>query len=282
MAMAAAAMVLGFCDTSHTTAQTGISGAAAAKSPDFGPSDWGGKPMVRALFIGNSQIAFHRLHQLVSVLSESGPPQCPRIEGHAFVRGGANLRQIIQEGTRDGDDLRESIRTGDYDVVVIAESIHMYDWRSKQYPRWFYQDAAKIVEMVRESGAVPILYATPYRDRPRHAGFQEMADPQLELGRRLDVRVAAGGLAWLKVWKAMPDVDLHFSDRSHPSAKGSYISAMVIYSAITGASTIGLSSEYDRFSWENNDRFSPEETTLFQESAWAQHQETGSTPAAVK
>ncbi len=75
--------------------------------------------------------------------------------------------------------------------------------------------------------------ATPYTDQEAHAGFLEMAEPQLTLGLARTVRVTAGGLAWLRMWKELPELDLHDVDHAHPGYKGSIVSAMVLYAVIT-------------------------------------------------
>jgi hypothetical protein len=192
----------------------------------------GASRTLRTLFVGNSQIDFWNLHQLVSDFSDLAPESCARIEGSRFTMGGANLTDL-SVATIGGRTLDQALASGDFDAVVLAESIDLVDFRPP-YPEQFVTVATSLIQTARAHGVTPYLYASPYVDAPNHAGFHEQADPQLALGATSDVRVAAGGLAWLRVWAERPDMDLHFSDRAHPNYKGSVISAMEIWSVLTG------------------------------------------------
>ena len=224
---------------------------------------------IRALFIGNSQIDFWNMARLVSSLSESAGATCPRIMGERYTLGGANLRDLWEQPLPDGRRLPTTIGSGDYDVVVITESIDLAEFVPAPFPAQFVDYATRIIEASRAAGATPILYASPYVERVDRRGFHAQADPQIELGRALGVAVATGGLAWLRVWEELPTVDLYFRDRQHPGWKGSYISALVIYSTITGASPIGLSRMPVS---QCEDGFCPPiselEADIFQRAAW--------------
>ncbi|WP_236517626.1 hypothetical protein [Sandaracinus amylolyticus] len=234
---------------------------------------WIGRDPIRALFVGNSQIAFWDLPRLVSSLSESAPDACPRIEGEGYELGGANLRDLWEQPLLDGRRLPETITDGDYDVIVITESIDLAE-SLPGFPGLFEDYATRIVELSREVGATPILYATPYVERPDRSGFHAQADPQIALGDGLDVRVAAGGLAWLRVWEELPEIDLYFEDRQHPGFRGSYVSGLVLYAAITGASPIGLTRDPMTRCETVCDDIDESEADVFQRAAWAQHLDT--------
>lgn len=274
------------CDGAPRTPDASDDSAAedgSFREPDAGTDGgprtcgtWGGRASIRALFIGNSQIDFWDLPQLVGDISESGPSGCPRIVGERFTAGGANLQNLWDGADGSGRRLEPLIASGDYDVVVIAESIDLVDIRP-EFPGLFIEYATRIIDASLAAGSVPILYATPWIEiDDDRAGFRAQADPQIELGRERSVTVAAGGLAWLRVWAELPDVDLYYSDRSHPGHKGSYISALVIYSAITGASPIGLTYT-PPFVCEDGpcSPITADEADVFQRAAWDQHLETG-------
>jgi hypothetical protein len=188
------------------------------------------------LFVGNSQIDFWNMARLVSSLSESASPGCPRIVGAKHTRGGANLRDLWE-----GTGLEAEIASGGYDAVVITESIDLADMRPP-FPALFDDYARRIVTAARAAGAEPIFYSTGYVETPTRFGFAEMADPQLALGAELGVPVATGGLAWLRAWERMPELDLYHSDRGHPGFVGSYLSALVIWATFLEASPIGLTN----------------------------------------
>lgn len=244
---------------------------AAAIAPGCQRSGGGA---IRVLFVGNSQIDFWDLPLVVSSLSRSAPVDCPRIEGERFTIGGANLRDLWTAPDTLGRRLPELIASGNYDVVVLAESIDLVELRPP-YPEQFVSVATEIAAAAREAGVLPLLYATPYVERPDRSGFREMADPQIALAEELGVPIAAGGLAWLRVWEERPEADLYFEDRQHPGLHGSYVSALVIWSAITGGSPIGLSASPEARCEAECPTISAEQAALYQRAALAQHLETG-------
>jgi hypothetical protein len=225
--------------------------------------------VLRTLIIGNSNIYYWDLPRLLSVLSRSAPSSCPRVDAEGFTRGGQNLMRLWEDGDSLGRDLATTIRAGGYDVVVISESIDLLEL-DPPFTQ-FVSYATRIVEAARAVNARPILYASPYVDQPGHAGFVEMATPQIDLGVRLGVRVATPGLAWLRVWERLPDVFLHHTDHSHPGFKGSLISSMHLYAVMTRGSPMGMTMAP---AVDCHDEPCPTvgdaEGVVFREAAWAE------------
>lgn len=232
--------------------------------------------VLRTLVVGNSQIYYQNLPDILRRLSESAPPACPRLATEAFTRGGQNLERLWNDGDSLGRDLATTIRDGRYDVVVISECIDLVDFPPPVGKFDVY--ARIIIDAVRASGARPVLYATPFVDKEDHYGFVEMAAPQLALGRELGVTVAAGGLAWLRVWEVLPNVKLHHEDNSHPGYKGSLVSAMVIYGAITRATPVGLATPPIDCQGTPCPEIPKEEVDVFQRAAWEEVKATGLHP----
>jgi hypothetical protein len=233
---------------------------------------------VRTLIVGNSQIYFWDLPRLVTELSATAPPECPRIAADGFTRGGQNLERLWNHGDSEGRNLEVTIREGKYDVVVIAESIDLIELPPPMTR--FVTFANRVIDAARASGAKPILYATPYADQHGHRGFLEMAEPQLELAAARDVPVAAGGLAWLRVWQELPEIDLHHPDHAHPGYKGSIVSAMVIYAVITRGTPLALTPtqtdcEPRPGEHEACPAITPTELDVFRRAAWAEATATG-------
>lgn len=256
-------------DASAGVDDAGTTGAAGTCRP------WPGGT-IDVLFIGNSQIEVSNLPRVVSDLAATAPAGCVRIRSERFALGGANLAALWSTQLPDGRRLPETIASGRYELVVIAESIDLAEHQPVPFPALFVEYATRIVEASRAAGAVPLLYATPYIDAPDRTGFRAMADPQIALGSALDVGVAAGGLAWLRVWEVLPEVDLHAADHLHPGCLGTYVSALVIWAAITGGSPVGLD-----YSMAIEDGagvcppISAAQASVFQRSAWAQQLATG-------
>lgn len=258
-------------------ADAGARDAATADAGiDAGPppcGDWTGPTPIRALVVGNSQIQYQDFAGLLTGLAASAPPECPRIEATMFARGGANLGDLWRDGA-DGRQLSEALGDG-YHVVVLAESIDLVELPG--FVDRFRADATVIIDAARAEGVVPVLYATPYVEvSDAELRFHQMADPQIALGTELSVIVAAGGLAWLRVWAARADADLYHTDRAHPGQRGSYVSALVVYAAITGASPVGLTDDPGNACFDGP--CPPIEADLlpiFQTAALEQHLDTG-------
>jgi hypothetical protein len=249
-------------------------GAGAPSVTETPPSEPADGKTLRTLIIGNSQIYFWDLPKLLADLSETAPRSSPHIAADGFTRGGANLEKLWEDGASDGRDLATTIAEGHYDVVVIAESIDLVE----QPPpiERFEKYAGMLIDAARAAHAVPVLYATPYPDQEEHWGFREMAEPQLAFGAKREVSVAAGGLAWLRVWQELPEIDLHATDHAHPGYKGSVISAMVLYSVITHATAMALDPKLERSCGEEAcPAVSPGEAAIFQSAAWAEAEATG-------
>jgi hypothetical protein len=249
-------------------------------TPALGECAGGEGVTLRTLVVGNSQIYFQNLPKLLTDLAQSAPPACPRIAAEPFTRGGQNLNRLWNGGDSSGRDLATVIREGGYDVVVISECIDIVEL-DPPYEN-FAKYANLIIDAARASGALPVLYATPYVRKSDRWGYREMAAPQIELGRARNVRVAAGGLAWLRVWNELPTVELHHPDAEHPGYKGSIVSAMVIYAVITRGTPIGLTKtppidcDTPR-PWPTSScpPLTPAEGDVFQRAAWAEALATG-------
>lgn len=228
------------------------------------------------LFIGNSQIDVSDLPQVVSELSAGAPAGCARIVPATFTLGGANLRDLWETTRIGGLSLAETIATGRYDIVVAAESIDLAEYRPAPFPALFVDYATRIIEASRAAGALPLLYATPYVDAPDRSGFHAMADPQIALGAALGVGVAAGGLAWLRVWDELPGLDLYAADDAHPGCLGTYVSALVLWAAITHGSPIGLPQDIEiDYGVGTCPPISDAQADVFQRAARAQELATG-------
>jgi hypothetical protein len=264
-------------DDAHVTSTDAAIGGADAGAPsDVGVCRAWPTSTIEVLFIGNSQIDVSNLPAVVSELSRSAPSGCVRIVGERFTLGGANLRDLWETTLPDGRTLSGTIATGRYEVVVIAESIDLAEFTPTPFPALFVDYAMRIIDASRAAGAVPLLYATPYIDAPDRTGFHAQADPQIALGRELHVGVAAGGLAWLRVWDERPELDLHAADHAHPGCLGTYVSASLLWSAIAGGSPIGLASRV--FIEGDTGACAPisdVDANLFQRAAWAQQLATG-------
>lgn len=255
-------------------------GAVRESAPSVRPVALGecaGPPgkRLRTLVVGNSQIYFWNLPKILSDVSASAPAACPRIDAEGFTQGGQNLHHLWTHGDSLGRNLPAHIRDGRYDVIVIAESIDLVEPAKARGE--FETYASAIIDAARAAGSQPVLYATPYPDQPERSAFVGMAVPQLALGHERSVPVAAGGLAWLRVWQVLPEIDLHHPDHAHPGFNGSYVSALVIYAVVTKATPVGLtgSPPIECYRGACAKPMTAHEVSVFQQAAWREARATG-------
>jgi len=102
-------------------------------------------------------------------------------------------------------------------------------------------------------------------------------DRRQDFARAIEsARLAAGDVgglmapvaaAWLTILTDNPTIQLYDPDGLHPSVTGSYLSALVIYSTITGRSPVGLPASLRvRKSWQF--AVDPAVAKLLQDAAW--------------
>ena len=103
----------------------------------------------------------------------------------------------------------------------------------------FQKYVALHAETIRKAGAVPILVATWARqDKPEDT--KALADETIKAANANNVMVLPVGLAFAESLKLRPDVVMHQSDKSHPSAAGSYLYGAMMYSVLFKKSPEGF------------------------------------------
>lgn len=221
----------------------------------------------RVLFIGNSFVGNHGIDEMVRELLIHGITDSAasvRVWGPGMTLSG----HVGQEGSPRGQCLRTllsetSSTVRAWDLVVLQEQSQL-PTRSKDLPE-MRTAAAALGERAQQGDAKVILLSTwGYRDGdPRTAedvrSFPAMTrtlDTNIrsvaaQLGP-LDVSVAPAGLAFLKVYEGVqrqgedpmaagsPFRELYAPDGRHPSVRGSYLAACVVYAVYTGASPVGI------------------------------------------
>ena len=200
-----------------------------------------GPESLSVLFVGNSYTYFNHLAEIVSGIAAS-KVDGPAIDATSVVRGGATLRFHLEDGTA----LRE-LERGGWDFVVLQEQSLLGGTRGPDgEPRVadataFHASVREWVGHIRAAGAAPLLYMTWAR-RSQPNMQEQLTEAYLSIGEELGVKVASVGEAWAESrWRLMT-LPLHIYDGSHPSATGSYLTACVIYAALTGQDPRGASA----------------------------------------
>jgi hypothetical protein len=216
------------------TLTTGAWGTAYARQA--GSAQPAPRP-VRILFIGNSYTYFNNLPRLVEAVAESQKTG-PRVEVDAVVSGGKTLQWHWDNGAA----LRK-IRAGGWNFVVLQEqsTLGVAPARSGaptgipviNDPAAYFDYGTKFIDEIKKAGATPVLYATWARD-----GYPEqqrrLDDAFARLADKTDAVLVPAGLAWTVARLESPVLRLYMPDRSHPSATGSYLNALVFYQCLTG------------------------------------------------
>ena len=202
------------------------------------------REVIRVLFVCSSYTWFNNMGDIVAGIAAADPEGPIIVPTLAPYAGASSLQRHLDNGAT-----RKLIRPNSFDYVILQETSLMggsvADGRPVigDPPTAFYEAVRTWVPLVRGVGAKPLLLMTWGRRLPRPDGPSEMqadvAKAYLFIGSELGVEVAPVGLAWEEARSRLTTVELHSYDGSHPSAAGSYLSALVVYSTITGRDPMG-------------------------------------------
>ena len=131
----------------------------------------------------------------------------------------------------------EQINKGKYDVVILQEDLPETTVDS------FRTYSKKFIDLVRKSGARPILFMAWDYERLNWISMEEIANAHLDVCRKLKVEVAPVGYSWALSKKRQPSLNMYVRDAEHPSVAGMYLSLLIIESTISGKSPLTRSVE---------------------------------------
>ena len=183
----------------------------------------------KILFVGDSLTYFNDgIYSHLERLGGSANPALT-IHGDQAVRGGAPLKTLWEM-----DQVRQAIGKGGYEVVVLQEDL------PETKVDIFREYARKFVEDIRKAGSRPVLLMAWSYERLGWISMAEIAQAHRDAAKELGVDVAPVGLAWQRVLKERPDINLFARDREHPSIEGTYLAAVVVYATVFGRNPNGL------------------------------------------
>lgn len=192
---------------------------------------------MKILFVGNSAIYYNDMPAAMFA------PLCRaagyEVEVSAITRGGYYLSQHIDPSDEVGARVHEALRNNKYDYVVMQDYVH------RTVPADYYTSVRILTRMVRENGAVPILYSvvptldgTSIYDKDYGYGqnaksFAYKTDSAARaIANELGIDVAHAGLAVYDLMENHPELTLHHSDKCHPGALGSFVVASTIFATV--------------------------------------------------
>lgn len=203
-------------------------GVAVAAVPPGCSSRADGPDPLKVLFIGNSYTYMNDLPGMVAELARAGK-QRP-LEHDSETPGGCTLQQHATGGRAV-----EKITARKWDYVVLQEQ----SLRPIADPAAMLRHGKALDGEVKNQGAKTLLYLTWARqDAPDTQAA--LTKSYRELAAETKAGVAPVGVAWEAVLKDDPKAGLHDADRSHPSKKGTYLTACVFYGVLYRNSPEGL------------------------------------------
>ena len=209
-------------------------------------------PLKSILFIGNSFTAANGgLGLLLEELARSFD-SASKLATSAITMDGAILKRLWEDS-----DARSEIRGGAYEFVVVQGDIAEGDLQT------FDTYARKFVAEAQRAGARTVLFMGWAYERLGWINQGEIARAHNLVALESGSDVAPVGLAWSRVMKERPALNLFSADREHPNKSGSYLAACVVYATVMNrsperadpqSSTEGIAAEQARYlecvAWE--------------------------------
>jgi hypothetical protein len=202
---------------------------------------------LKVLFIGNSYTYVNNLPQIFVNLASSG--------GKIALVDDNTLPAYWLEQHSSNNITLNKISQGIWDFVILQEqsqvpTIEFYRYNS-MYPSAIFLDS-----LITNQGSNTVFFMTWGRKyggqqviqghySPVFTDFYHMQDSlrsaYVEIANDLSAIVAPVGIAWGQAFTLNPSVNLWQYDNSHPTIKGSYLTACVFYAMLFNDSPIGLS-----------------------------------------
>lgn len=185
------------------------------------------------LFIGNSYMIMNQLPDLVAALGQHAGVE---LRTELLAMGGKNFEYHLAR-----DKTAEKLAEREWDYVIL-QSHSLDTLRNRE---GFLEAGEALVDLVRESGAEPLLFETWARKadasiyRFGKYGYTpgemqaRVHDGYAELSRRTGAKVIDVGKAWIAASSKLPEIDLYASDNNHPGKPGSYLAANVVFAELT-------------------------------------------------
>jgi hypothetical protein len=179
------------------------------------------------LFVGNSYTYENDVPGLVQALAvAAGSP--------VAVETVANPDYALIDHWNGGSSARAEIAKGGWKYVVLQQGPS-----SVEVNRDTLRLATKLfdAEVRRIGGTTALFSAWPQQDR--RVDFPRAIESYQIAARDVNGVFLPVAAAWIEAWNRDPTIGLYASDGLHASPAGSYLTALVIFSKLTGQSPIG-------------------------------------------
>ena len=192
---------------------------------------------VKILFIGNSATYFNDMPAAIFA------PMCEAagydVAVTAITKSGYRLSGHIDRNDEVGKLVHAALSENKYDYVIMQDYVHI------TVPADYYTNVRILTAMVRENGAIPILYSvvppleteTTYKIDYGYGlnakSFAYKSDSASgAIATELGIGVAHAGLAVYDLMENHPELNLHHSDKRHPGVLASFVIAGTIFAAV--------------------------------------------------
>lgn len=206
------------------------------------------KSPLKVLFIGNSYTFFNNSWDIFKdiCLAEGFP-----VEVDSVTAGGYTLQQMHDINDQFGKQTKEKIQSAKFDVVFLQEQSLRPATNEKPL---FFEYATKLIQMVKDAGAIPFLYQTWGRKEGSKdletIGLtsaemtKKIAQAYAEVGQKAGLEVSRVGTAFYLLYSNNFPQDLYDEDLTHPSKFGSYVVALTHFATLFKKSPVSVKLKY--------------------------------------
>jgi len=193
---------------------------------------------IRVLFIGGSFIYTNNLPDIYGKMAQAGG--AGMTETGMVALPGWSLKDHWQKG-----DAHRVMRQKDWNFVVLQDQSLIGGGAGPEGGpggsalesfRPFARNWAQVVQDVR---GTPVFFLTwSRRDTPDEQALLNSA--YFDVAKEVGAKVAGVGLAWSRVQKEHPEIELYAADGINPSPAGSYLAACAIYATMFNRNPEGI------------------------------------------
>ena len=177
---------------------------------------------LRVLFVGNSLTATNDLPATVAGLARAVGHTS--IEVQTIAPGGYALEDHWANGAA-----LDALRTGRFDVVVLQQGPSSLPESRANLIEW----TRRWADEARAHGTRPAVL-TVWPERERFSVFPAVVRNYRDAAHSANALLLPAGTAWLNAFHRQPAIRLSGPDAFHPSARGTYLAALVVYTGLTG------------------------------------------------
>ena len=190
---------------------------------------------MKVLFIGNSYTFFNDMPTLLESLAGENSKELTQ---DSVTKGGRRLYENLEEGDEHGERIKALVSENDYDALILQEQsfLAIVDYKA------FLGGIRDLVALVKAKRN--ILYATWGRktgsekltelELTSEEMTNKLTEAYISAAKHVNAEISHVGKTFLKISKAMPDLEIYKPDLSHPSYLGSVVAAICHYRTLFG------------------------------------------------